>query len=661
MTQLEDIALPGPWRRRLLLAGWLLAIAIICARAGQVQIVQAADWRKIAEEQHQMDASLAAPRGAILDRDGTQLAVSRERFKVSLAPGQLTEPARVRKILGEDLGLSARQVASLTRDGREWSVVPGRISPLEVEPLRGLRGVYLERQLERFYPHGNLARGVLGGLRDGDGVGGIERLFEEALSGVPGLEVLARDNSGQPIPGERLTLQTPEAGGDVVLTLDMSLQEIAQEALLEAIDSTGAAGGDVLMTDPKTGEILALVSMRGGSTAALSAINTPFEPGSTLKPFTVAGLLTEGIASLSDTVDVGDGRWSIDGRSLSDVHAEGRMSIGDALRVSSNVGIAMAAQGLSPEMHYRALRDFGFGTYTGVQLPGEVTGTLRRPSRWTAQSNESLAIGYEMSVTPVQMAMAYGALANGGLLMEPRLVRETRDADGTVIQRSSPRVVRRVVTPEVASDISMALEGVVEAGTGTSAQLATFRVAGKSGTSRLAAAGGYEEGAYNSSFVGFFPAENPQLVVFVKLERPDGAYYGGAVAAPVTRRTMEAALATRRTPLDRGALVRAETPIAASSSVASFALLNRSVTSSAVAWDRDWDAASVAIRESGERVTLPDVSGLPSRVAARRLHALGLRVRPGGTGYLLGTVPGAGTRVLPGDTISLRFGRRSDD
>jgi membrane peptidoglycan carboxypeptidase len=259
------------------------------------------------------------------------------------------------------------------------------------------------------------------------------------------------------------------------------------------------------------------------------------------------------------------------------------------------------------------------------------------------------------------MAMAYGALANGGLLMEPRLVRETRGPDGTVNERISPRVVRRVVSPDIARVISTALEGVVEDGTGTSAQLATFRVAGKSGTSRLDTGSGYEEGAYNSSFVGFFPAEDPQLVVFVKLERPDGAYHGGAVAAPVTRRTMEAALATRRTPLDRGALVRAGKPLEAGGFATRFALLDRAGPSVSLSLDRDWDTPPTATLEPGGGLTLPDVVGLPSRVAVRRLHALGLRVRPGGVGYLLGTVPAAGSRVLPGDTISLRFGRRSDD
>jgi cell division protein FtsI (penicillin-binding protein 3) len=311
----------------------------------------------------------------------------------------------------------------------------------------------------------------------------------------------------------------------------------------------------------------------------------------------------------------------------------------------------MAAQALEPGAQYENLRDFGFGVPTGIELPGEVAGTLRRPARWTSQSAASLAIGYEISVTPLQMAMAYGALANGGELMQPRLVREVRDADGAVLERFEPRVVRRVIDEDVAAAVGAALVGVVEDGTGTAAGLASFAVAGKSGTAWLNTGDGYEKGAYYSSFVSFFPADAPQLVVFVGLDRPQGAYYGGAVAAPVTRATMEAALAARATPLDRGALLRSarreEVMPATNLPPARFA-------SSTMEPEPTPIVAAVIDRTAS--VSLPNVSGLPSRVAVRRLHALGLRVSSLGTGTIVGTEPRAGERVQPGDTIRLRLG-----
>jgi cell division protein FtsI (penicillin-binding protein 3) len=515
--------------------------------------------------------------------------------------------------------------------------------------LRGVRGVHLELVLQRYHPHGDLARGVLGELRDDQGAGGVEDAFDGLLGGITGREVVARDNIGREIPGERVMMIAPRAGGEVALTLDMDLQEIAQQALEEAIELTDAHGGDVVITDPDTGEVLALVSIRGDRTMALSVINTPYEPGSTIKPFTVAGLLQHGLVSLDDTVDVGNGVWEIDGRQLRDTHTLGRISIGDALRESSNIGIAMAAEAFTPGLHYETLRDFGFGGLTGIELSGEAAGTLRRPDRWTDMSGESLAIGYELNATPLQLAMAYGALANGGLLMQPRLISETRGSDGSVIERFGPRVVRRVIAPEVAQQVSNRLVEVVEEGTGSSARMASFQVAGKTGTARLDSGHGYERGAYYSSFVGFFPADDPQLVVFVGLDRPQGTYYGGAVAAPVTRATMEAALAARVTPLDRSALVRSARRNPAT-------LTSRAVSLFAVGDGPVASPIPVPVRDEFGGVILPDVSGLPARVAVRRLHALGLRVVPAGSGDIRATRPPAGSHVLPGDTIALRMG-----
>jgi cell division protein FtsI (penicillin-binding protein 3) len=636
------------WRRRLVLAAGISAAVGVLVRAGQVQIVQAADWRAMAEAQHRTDLTIEATRGPILDRDGTPLAVSRERVRVSVAPREIKDVESVRGLLGDALGLSRSQVARLTSKERVWAVAPHLYAPDVRERLRGVSGVHLERVLQRFHPHGDLARSVLGLVQDGAGRGGIEQAFESLLGGTPGLEVVARDNLGREIPGERVTMQPPRAGGEVVLTLDMDLQEIAQQALEEAIAETDAHGGDVVVTDPQTGEVLALVSIRDGLTTALSAVNTPYEPGSTLKPFTVAALLQRGLAALDDTVDVGDGTWEVEGRVLHDTHTAGRLSIGDALRESSNVGIAKAAVPLTPGVQYENLRDFGFGSLTGIELPGEVSGTLRRPDNWTTQSAASLAIGYEISVTPLQMAMAYGALANGGLLMQPRLVREVRSASGTVLERFEESAIRRVIQEEVARTVGSALVGVVEDGTGTSARLGSFAVAGKSGTARLNVGRGYEQGAFYSSFVGFFPAEAPQLVVFVGLDRPQGTYYGGAVAAPVSRATMEAALAARATPLDRSALLRAARRDA-------FVTPNVAPARFATSYPELPAPERLEVPDRSDGVTLPDVAGLPSRVAVRRLHALGLRVSPSGSGDVRDTRPAAGVRVHPGDTVRLRL------
>ena len=663
MTLPRDMHRPHAWRRKALLGFWLLAAGVICARAIQVQAVQSGEWSALAEAQHQSDQRVVAARGSVLDRDGTPLAVSRERFSIAIAMEQITDLDLVRMKLVDVLGLSASRVAQLLDGSRDWRPIPGTFPPTVREEMAGVRGVHVTREMQRYHPHGDLARGVVGVVLDHEGRSGIENAFEELLRGTAGREVFAHDNVGRQIPGERLTVEPPRSGGEVVLTIDMDLQEIARQALEYAIESSEARGGDVVVTDPHTGEILALVSIRDGQTARLSAINTPYEPGSTLKPFTVAGLLDNGLISLRDTIDGENGHWRINGRQLNDVSPRGLMTISDALRVSSNIGIAKAVMPMEPGQQYENLRDFGFGGLTGLGL-GEVAGTLRRPDGWSSQSQVSLAIGYEIGVTPLQMAMAYGALANGGKLMQPRLVKEVRNASGSVTETYRPQVIRQVVSPRTASSVARVLEDVVEDGSGTLAQIGTFRVAGKSGTTRLYEPGvGYEEGAYWSSFVGFFPVEDPQLVIFVKLERPQGAYYGGAIAAPVTRATMEAALASRATPLDRGALLSSvQGPVVAPiRTVAQFASQPIDPPLPPV------DATPLSmsgfdgVPALGNGVPLPDVAGLPSRIAVRRLHALGLRVSRSGSGEILSPQPLAGTRVIPGDTIRLQVKRRSDD
>jgi cell division protein FtsI (penicillin-binding protein 3) len=664
-------------RRQVLLGVWLLGNGVVVLRAADVQIRQADTWREAAGAQHQKTIQIAAPRGRILDRNGVPLAESREVVRVAIAPNELQDRARAIELLTSALRLSSAEAKRRTDPADPWNVIPGTYDPSVLETLDGVRGIHLETTHKRFYPRGDLARGVLGAVIDGKGQGGIEEVYEEVLRGTAGRQVAPRDNAGREIPGQTVVLNAPVAGGDVRLTLDMDLQEIAQEALAAALETTQARGGDLIVTSPRTGEILALVSAGGGRLDGLSAINAPYEPGSTIKPFTVAAILENGVGALDDMVDTGTGEWVINGRRVSDTSAHGVVTLAEALRVSSNVGIGKAAIALEPGDQYQALRDFGFGMQAGIPLPGEVPGRLPRPENWSGQSQVSLSIGYEIAVTPLQMAMGYGALANDGILMEPRLVSEVRDTDGSVIELAAPRQVRSAVPAEVAREVGRVLVEVVEDGTGTAAQVDAFQVAGKTGTARAYTAGaGYSGGRYFSSFAAFFPADDPQLVVFVKLDSPKGAYYGGATAAPVSRAMMEAALATWTTPLDRGALLESSRrtrrvaesradPGPTASSPVRFASANLGVPAAAAEPSPELEALAllagdprdeepVVERRADGSLPVPDVEGLSPRVAVRRLHAAGLRVVWDGGGQVVGTTPSAGSRAQPGDTIRLQ-------
>ena len=661
-------------RRRFMLLFWVVLATVLLGRAAEVQVAERFAWREDAAGQQLMSRVVPAPRGRILDRNGSELAVSHWRAAVAVAPSEIRDRKEVGAALEQHLGLRPDVAHNVSVDTRPWRVVRGRYSMTQVEGLRGLRGVHVQGELRRLYPREKLARGLLGVVQEGVGTGGIEQTMDSVLAGRTGREIVERDNRGREIPGKVITVQEPLAGRDVVLTIDEDLQALAEELLAMSVDSTGARGGDLVITDPRTGEVLAIASLNDGSTNSLSAVNAPYEPGSTIKPFTTAALLRHRVASLADSVDTGTGSWEVGTRQINDIHGGGWLTLYEVVQRSSNVGIAKFAEGLTEAQQYTNLRDFGFGTRTGIMLPGEAAGMLRRPDQWSALSGQSLAFGYELSVTSLQMAMAFGALANDGWLMEPRLIREVRDRDGRPVRFGSPRTVRRAVPRQVTEALRPVLVDVVEQGTGTRARMSSFLVAGKSGTARAVGDDGrYEGNAYFASFGAFFPADDPQLLLFAKLDRPSGEYYGGAVAAPLTRAMLEGLLPARRVPLDRGALALARRPVPSkvgNEPVVHFAAAARengvpvdALRSDVLGSDvlasgaLGSDALGAGALGSGAPIpparsmSVPDLNGAPIRVAIRRLHRMGLRVWLDGGGAVLMTVPPAGTGVAVGDTV----------
>jgi cell division protein FtsI (penicillin-binding protein 3) len=453
-----------------------------------------------------------------------------------------------------------------------------------------------------------------------------------------------------------------------VLTLNHELQEIAERALGDAVTRMGAEGGDVVVLDPAGGEILAMASQRQDPLAtAATALTEPYEPGSTLKPFVAAALLEKGRARETDVVDTFGGQLTINGRTINDEHKSTRLTLAEVIRWSSNVGIVQFAERLSPREEYETLRDFGFGTATGVPYPVEASGTLRDPTRWSSQSANSMAMGYEVAVTPLQLAAAYVALANDGVLLEPALVKEVRAPDGRVLYRHERRVIRRVVSPAVARRVRTMLLGVVEGGTAVKADLGSYALAGKTGTARRTVRGRYALGQHIPTFVGLFPAEHPQFVILVKLDNPRGAYVGGLTAAPVTKAVLEAALASRNAALDRGTLAaakrdRVSDTLAAARHAADAEQPARDSTAAPQTTDDDSLGSTpfVALLPAPRPPravplpprAVPDVRGLPARQAARALHRAGFRVQLV-TGVPGTTSPAAGVAAPAGSVVRL--------
>jgi cell division protein FtsI (penicillin-binding protein 3) len=425
------------------------------------------------------------------------------------------------------------------------------------------------------------------------------------------------------------------------LTIDAEVQDIVEAALAEAIESYDASGGDVVVLRPQTGELLAVASRRADGSLPPSAFTSVFEPGSTAKIFVAAALLEYGLAGSHDSVFGEQGRYVAGKRVIVDDHRGGWMSLSRVIEVSSNIGMVKFASRLTPDQQYRMLRAFGLGAPTGVEFPAEARGILPRPDQWSGLTQASLAMGYELAVTPLQLAAAYGAIANDGVLMRPTLVSGIRGPSGKMVYRHVPEPVRRVVRPEVAELLRSMLRGVVyHGGTGSTAALTSYSLAGKTGTAQQASGGGYLKGAYTATFASLFPAERPQLVMVVKLDNPKSVY-ARLSAAPITRAVIEQILAARTGALDLGVL--AARPAVANSE----APVGMGSVRYVIAWPpRD------SVLERLDR-PVPDVRGMSVRSAARLLHRAGFRVGVSGLGVVREMTPEPGTLWKAGSTVTL--------
>jgi cell division protein FtsI (penicillin-binding protein 3) len=648
----------------------LFALAIL-VKAGSVQLVHGKNWRARAERQQASEREVPAPRGEILDATRRVLAQSREMVRLEIAPREVQEPAKLRRALAK-LEVEPQLIRRAVDTSAKYLVLPGRFLAVEAAPAMALRGVHAFATIMRSYQISEGAKGIIGHVdADNKPVDGLELALDSVLHGVPGSTTIYRDPKGQSHESPIAPGTAPTKGSSVVLTINADLQEIAEKSLADAISRMGAEGGDIVILDPKNGEILAMASRRlDPKQISVTAITEPFEPGSTMKPFIAAGLLDRGRVSDRDSVDTGNGVLDIKGRTnpIRDDHPVGRAPLSVVLRWSSNIGIVKFAERLSSREKFETLRDFGFGTPTGLTYPTESGGTLRAPASWSAQSPYALPMGYEVAVTPLQLAAAYATFANGGELVEPSLVKEIIAPDGTVPFKHERRVVRRAVSKPVADKMRHMLLDIVDEGTALQAAVDNFQLAGKTGTPRATVRGRYVEGRYNPNFVGLFPADNPQYVIVVKLTAPRSSIFAANTAAPVTKVILQAAIAARDAALDRARLASSMVPTkkdSAKQPVIQQAGAPRQVAASATREDSSVEKGSAPYvvtlplqpARPAPRVAraVPDVRGLDLRGAVRSLHSAGFRVQLARAGGPPATSPAAGELAATGTLIRLHF------
>lgn len=630
---------------------WALVIVV---RLFHLQVLGRPFFEHQGARQSERTINLDPRRGPILDRSGKPLAVSVDAESLYAVPQDIERPAATAQALSRALGLDAaerRDLTALLGRNRAFVWVRRKVDPQTAHRVRALQldGIGFLTENRRYYPRRELMSQVLGYVGvDNTGMSGIEYAFEEAIRGRAAKVVVHTDARRRPVGH---TEKPSTEGHAVALTLDEGIQYVTERELERALFETQAAGAVAIVVEPFTGEVLAMAnrpSFNPNRFAAYPsarwrnrAVTDAYEPGSIFKIVTAAAAIQERVVEPQEVLDCGKGTIEIAGVRINDHEVFDKLSFKEAVVRSSDIGMIRVAQRLGRENFNRYVRDFGFGAPTGVDLPGESSGILRPPSRWSALSLPSMSFGQEVGVTAIQMAMAAAAVANGGYLMKPLVVRRVEDAEGRVVKEYKPVVVRRVLAPETVDLLADFLTEVVRSGTGRRSAVPGYVVAGKTGTAqKVDASGRYSMTDHVASFVGFAPASHPALVVLVSLDSPRGPKnQGGDVAAPVFARIAEAALRQLAVPPDDpGRVLRA------------VAEPGEGVVRVAY---RAAPSPTPLPEPSGEPGIMPDLRGRSAREAAIAAARRGLVVELRGSGRVTAQSPLPGTEIEAGNTCVL--------
>ena len=687
-----------------------LALGGIVSSAWRVQVEDGPEWRDMAEKQRQRRLHIEPKRGTVYDRNGAALAVSIEVPSISADAVELlrgvddkaAQEAALRDAsarLGKALSLDPADVYGKLAAHRRFVWLKRRVTGDEAEAIRALsdakhephpiRGLAIEGEGHRFYPGRELAGPLLGFVApDAQGKDGLELALDEDLRGkveeVHGL----RDRSGRLIfeggGDEGQALQ----GNDVVLSIDEGIQHVAEREIDAAMGTYETKGGSLVVLDPSTGEILALASTPGYNPNDYTesevdgrrdrAVTDRFEPGSVMKPFMMAGALAAGTLKPTDTINCEHGVYQIGGITVHDTHLNDILTPTQVLAKSSNIGALKIGLQLGEPALYADYRRFGFGEPTGIELPGEASGVLRPQGRaWYDAETASASFGQGISVTTLQLAMAMGAIANGGRLLEPILVKKVTNGRGEVVRESSVHVRREAIPPGVARTMGEMLTAVTEdGGTAVEAAIPGYRVAGKTSTAQKVdpATGKYSTEKFTAVFVGFVPVDHPRIVVAVVLDEPMIGHYGGDLAGPVFRRVSEASLrylgvtpssnsakvsAVKRDgdPADAMlAMMKPPAPTAIAAPPAGSASGSASGSTPASAPGPAGSAAASAVAGlQGAGVRVPDATGMPAHDALVALSKAGFVPQIEGWGRAVRQNPAPGTSAPRGSAVRVVF------
>lgn len=537
--------------RRIVIVGviFTLCYLLIMAKTMYLQVFADANLSERASSEYCKDLESRGKRGTIYDMKYRELVMSTSVVSVGIHPRRIVDKPRAAADISRILAMNNREVTKILNSNKPFVWIKRNAPPDRAEALSKLldRQVFqLSQSFTRIYPNKTIAAQILGfsGI-DGNGLEGLEYYYDDYLKGDIRKETIVKDALGRIF--DRTESETQTEGKNLILTIDANIQYIAEQTLKDAVIKNRAKSGIAMVMIPESGEIRAVAQYPTFNPNAYGqytknvwrnrAITDAFEPGSTMKIFTASAALSTGKFTPSTNVNCEGGAFRVGSATIHDTHHYGVLSLHDVVKVSSNIGAAKFADMMGSKAFYDTLSNFGFGEKTGIDCPGETTGMLRPYQSWRKIEQATIAFGQGITITPLQLIAATSAIANGGVLMQPRFVKAITNPDGSILQSFEPKVVRQAIPPEVSDQMKIIMKAVTEeGGTGTQAVPVGYTVAGKTGTAQiLNAEGTYQNCDYNAVFVGFSPAESPRISVLVVIEGPQGSHYGGIVSAPAFR------------------------------------------------------------------------------------------------------------------------------
>ena len=654
-----------------LLVFFLVLFIALASRAFQLQILSGKALKALAQKQHTQTLLLQPERGIIFDRNGEKMAATIMVDSVCADPSKIDNPGEVAGRLAAILQADSAVLQKKLSGAKNFCWLARRIAPEQASLVQemGVDGIFIVKEPKRYYPNGELAGHLIGFVGiDASGLEGLELRYDRYLKGAPEKLSWTRDAKGKRLYPRVERLETVQKEHyNLVLTIDNRIQHLVESHLKAAVKNKGAKGGFAIVMDPKTGEILALANELGfdpnrfssvnPATGKNKAITDSFDPGSTFKPFLAAAALEEGVVKETDLFNCENGNFAIADRVFHEANRKrhGVLSVHDILKYSSNIGAIKIAEKLGKERFSQYIRKFGFGAKTGIDLPGEVSGLLRPVEKWTRVDAATVAFGQGISVTAIQLITALSSVANQGLLMKPFIVRGLMDRKGNLVQTYQPSAVRRVISPETAKRLTAILTDVVgmEDGTGKHARIVNVAVAGKTGTSQKFdfARRAYSSEKVKTSFMGFFPAEDPQIAILVVLDEPQRDRWGGVAAAPVFKNIGEQLLTCFKTNIRENLIgdtlpqgVPEGKPVSGDMKV-------RLASVPAPPTDRSGTET--------DETAVPNFRGMTIREVVKKSKEKGIEVRVIGSGWAIAQQPAAGMPAPEDRLCTVTFGMGS--